>query len=157
MTMSEALTEGRDEAQRSAAALTGGVVFRAGGASYFLPATVASKVLPMPGVARVPGAPADLVGVALVEGEMVPVVAIGELDGRGSRRPPTTGRPRADNRPMLVCVLLGERVGLVGLEVLATGFFTPAEPEGVVYGEAVIPLFDVGAVVARLREGRWAV
>jgi chemotaxis signal transduction protein len=138
-------------------ALTGGVIFRVADARFFLPASVASKVLPMPGVARVPGAPTDLVGVALVEGEMVPVVAIGELDARGSRRPPSTSRPRADNRPMLVCDVLGERVGLVGLVILATGFFPPAEPEGVMHGDSVVPLFDVGAVVARLRQGRWAV
>ena len=138
-------------------ALTGGVIFRVADARYFLPAAVACKVLPMPGVARVPGAPTDLVGVALVEGEMVPVVAIGELDARGSRRPPTTSRPRADNRPMLVCFVHGERVGLVGLEILATGFFPPAEPEGVMHGDVAVPLFDVGAVVARLRESRWAV
>jgi chemotaxis signal transduction protein len=137
--------------------LAGGVVFRVGDARYFLPAAVACKVLPMPAVARVPGAPADLVGVALVEGETVPVVAVGELDGRGSRRPPSTSRPRADNRPLLVCNVMGERVGLVGLEILATGFFSPAGAEGVVHGDTVVPLFDVGAVVARLREGRWAV
>lgn len=139
------------------AAVAGGVIFRIVDARYFLPASVASKVLPMPRVARVPGAPADLVGVALVEGEMIPVVAIGELDARGSRRPPSTSRPRADNRPMLVCDVLGERVGLVGLEILATGFFPPAEPEGVMHGDTAIPLFDVGAVVARLRQGRWVV
>ena len=139
------------------AALAGGVIFRIADARYFLPASVASKVLPMPRVARVPGAPADLVGVALVEGEMIPVVAIGELDARGSRRPPSTNRPRADNRPMLVCDVLGERVGLVGLEILATGFFPPAEPEGVMHGDTAVPLFDVGAVVARLRQGRWVV
>jgi chemotaxis signal transduction protein len=138
-------------------ALTGGVVFRVADARFFLPASIASKVLPMPGVARVPGGPTDLVGVALVEGEMVPVVAIGDLDARGSRRPPSTGRARADNRPMLVCDVLGERVGLVGLEILATGFFPPAEPEGVMHGDTVVPVFDVGAVVARLRQGRWAV
>ena len=127
------------------AGLTGGVVFRVGEARYSsCPPPIACKVLPMPGVARVPGAPADLVGVALVEGEMVPVVAVGELDRRGSRRPPTTSRPRADNRPMLVCIVMGERVGLVGLEIVATGFFAPAEPEGVVHGDAAVPLFDVG-------------
>jgi chemotaxis signal transduction protein len=137
--------------------MTGGVVFRVGDAQFFLPATIAAKVLPMPGVARVPGAPVDLVGVALVEGEMVPVVAIGELDGRGSRRPPPTQRSRADNRPMLVCTYLGERVGLVGLEIVATGFFEATDPEHVEHGGAPAPLFDVGEVVARLREGRWAV
>jgi chemotaxis signal transduction protein len=138
--------------------LVGGVVFRVGDARYFLPAAVACKVLSMPDVARVPGAPTDLVGVALVEGETVPVVAVGELDGRGSRRPPSTNRPRADNRPMLVCDVMGERVGLVGLVILATGFFPPAEAaEGVVHGDTTVPLFDVVAVVARLRQGRWAV
>jgi chemotaxis signal transduction protein len=73
--------------------MKGGVVFRVAEARYFLPATTASKVLPMPGVARVPGAPADLVGVALVEGEMVPVVDIGG-DPPPSRRAVTTARPR---------------------------------------------------------------
>ena len=147
------------DAQHEVAATgpTGGVVFRVGEARYFLPAAVACKVLPMPDVARVPGAPTDLVGVALVDGETVPVVAIGELDRRGSRRPPATSRPRADNRPMLVCIVMGERVGLVGLEILATGFFATAEPAGVMHGDVAVPLFDVGAVVARLREGRWAV
>jgi len=135
----------------------GGVVFRIGDDRYFLPADVASKVLPMPGVARVPGAPPELVGVALVEGDMMPVVAVGDLDGRGSRRPASTSRGRADNRPMLVCVFMGERVGLVGLEILASGFFAPAEPAGVMHGDVAVPLFDVAAVVARLREGRWAV
>lgn len=137
--------------------MKGGVVFRVAEALFFLPATIVSKVLPMPGVARVPGAPEELVGVALVEGEMVPVVAIGELERRrGSRRPPGD-RPRADNRPMLVCTHLGERVGLVGLEIVATGNFESPDAEHVVHGGVVIPPFDVAAVVSRLREGRWAV
>jgi chemotaxis signal transduction protein len=136
--------------------MTGGVVFRVGAALFFLPATVATKVLPMPGLARVPGAPHDLVGVALVEGETVPVVAIGELDRRGARRP-KTDRPRSDNRPMLVCTHLGERVGLVGLEILATGMFDAPDPEHVVHEGVPVPSFDVAAVVGRLREGRWAV
>jgi chemotaxis signal transduction protein len=136
--------------------MKGGVVFRVAEARYFLPATTASKVLPMPGVARVPGAPADLVGVALVEGEMVPVVDIGG-DPPPSRRAVTTARPRTDNRPMLVCNCLGERVGLVGLEVLATGLFETADGESVVYEGQPAPLFDVGAVIGRLRDRRWAV
>ncbi len=127
----------------------GGVLFRVGEQLYFLPAAIATKVLPMPRVARVPGAPIALVGVALVDGEMVPVVAIGDLDARGSRRPPSGERPRADNRPMLVCTYLGERVGLVGLEIVATGRVGPQE--------ANAEVFDVGAVFSGLREHRWAV
>jgi chemotaxis signal transduction protein len=137
--------------------MTGGVVFRAGDALFFLPATIANKVLPMPGFARVPGAPEELVGVALVEGEMVPVVAVGPLETRGSRRPPSSERPRADNRPMLVCTYLGERIGLVGLEIVATGQFDATSPESVLHDGVPAVLFDVGAVASRLREGRWAV
>jgi chemotaxis signal transduction protein len=137
--------------------MKGGVVFRVADARYFLPATTASKVLPMPGVARVPGAPAALVGVALVEGEMVPVVDIGNVDTPPSRRAVTAARPRIENRPMLVCTCLGERVGLVGLEVVATGLFETTADESVLHEGLPAPLFDVAAVVGRLRESRWAV
>jgi chemotaxis signal transduction protein len=137
--------------------VTGGVLFRVGEELYFLPAQTAIKVLPMPRVARVPGAPVELVGVALVEGEMVPVVAIGDLDARGSRRPPPPDRPRADNRPMLVCTHLGERVGLVGLKIVATGRFESADPEQIEHDGVPAALFDVAAVFSRLREHRWAV
>lgn len=136
--------------------MKGGVVFRVAEARYFLPATTASKVLPMPGVARVPGAADDLVGIALVEGEMIPVVDIGD-EAPPSRRAVTPSRPRTDNRPMLVCTCLGERVGLVGLEVLATGLFETNDDESVVHEGIPAPLFDVGAVIGRLRESRWAV
>lgn len=136
--------------------MTGGVVFLVTDALFFLPATVATRILPMPGVARVPGGPHDLVGVALVEGEMVPVVAISQLDRRAVRRPKGE-TPRADSRPMLVCTYLGQRVGLVGLEVVATGIFDAVDAEHVVHGGTRAALFDVGAVVARLGAGRWAV
>ena len=146
--------------------MTGGVLFRVAEQLYFLPATIANKVLPMPGVARVPGAPEELVGVALVEGGMVPVVAIGDLDARGSRRPPPArsrddgsppARTRADNRPMLVCTYLGERIGLVGLEIVATGCFDSSDPSSIDHNGARAAPFDVGAVFSRLREHRWAV
>jgi chemotaxis signal transduction protein len=138
--------------------MTGGVVFRVADALFFLPATVANKVLPMPIVTRVPGAPHDLVGVALVEGETVPVVAVGLLERRASRRA-NNDRPRADNRPMLLCDYLGERVGLVGLEIIATGRFEAAgsPSDQVVHAGVRVSPFDVAAVVDRLREGRWAV
>jgi chemotaxis signal transduction protein len=129
--------------------VTGGVLFRIAERLYFLPAAIATKVMPMPRLARVPGAPAILVGVALVDGEMVPVVAVGDLDARGSRRPPPDGRARPDNRPMLVCTYLGERIGLVGLQVVATG---QVGPQG-----SGAEVFDVGSVFASLREHRWAV
>ena len=126
----------------------GGVFFRVAERLFFLPATIASKVLPMPGVAHVPGAPADLVGVALVQGEMIPVVSLSALE------PPALAHARTDHRPMLLCNYLGERVGLVGCEIVATGRFDSPAPE---HEGVRAELFDVGAVFDGLRAGRWAV
>lgn len=133
--------------------MVGGVVFRVGEELFFLPANIAHKVLPMPAVARVPGAPPDLVGVALVEGETLPVVAV--LPSIESRSH-ADRRHRSSHRPMLVCTFLGEKVALVGIEMVATGRFAPSD-DGVEHGGRRARTFDVGAVVARLREGRWAV
>lgn len=124
----------------------GGVVFRVGGELCFLPASMAMKVLPVPEMARVPGGPPELCGVALVEGSMIPVVDVN--DEPGGRR---TGA-------MLLCTAFGERLGLVGIDVVKTGSFEAADTAGAVDidGEKAHP-FDVGRVIARVREGRWAV
>ncbi len=119
--------------------MLGGVVFRVGAELFFLPATVAMRVVPMPPIGRVPGAPPELVGLALVDGEMVPVVGLG-----GSRS------------CMLVVSYLGERVGLVGIDVVATGRFEAMHDHAVHAGEHA-RLFDVSAVIARVRETHWAV
>jgi hypothetical protein len=59
---------------------------------------------------------------------------------------------------MLVCAVLGESVGLVGLEVVATGRFESGERAGEVKnGTETARTFDVAAVIAGVREGRWAV
>lgn len=81
----------------------GGVVFRASGELYFLPASVAVKVVPVPEIARVPGAPAELEGVALVDGQIVPVVA-----ASGAReRIDQAGKAPEVRGAMLVCSYLG--------------------------------------------------
>ena len=117
----------------------GGVVFRVDRELFFLPATVALRVAPVPQIGRVPGAPSDLVGLALFDGEMVPVVGVG--DARSS---------------MLVVQYLGERIGLVGIEVVATGRFATVH-DHVVHDDEHARLFDVSAVIARVRDTRWAV
>lgn len=119
--------------------MQGGVVFDVGEERFFLPATVAMRVVPVPPIGRVPGAPPELVGLALVDGEMVPVVAVG---------PSRTS--------MLVVSYLGERVGLVGIEAVATGRFETVH-DHVVHESEHARLFDVSAVIARVRETRWAV
>lgn len=122
----------------------GGVVFRTGEDLWFLPASVASEVVPVPEVARVPGAPEGLFGVAVHAGQAIPVVTLG-----------------SSRTCMLVCSYLGERVGLVGVEIEATGRF-PHYPGESVHGESVewrsrrARLYDVSMVVANVLGDRWA-
>jgi hypothetical protein len=119
--------------------MQGGVVFRVESELFFLPATVAQRVVPVPPIGRIPGAPPDLCGLALVEGEMIPVLAV--------------AGPRT---AMLVVQYLGERVGVVGVEVLATGRFE-TQHDHVVHAGEHARLFDVSAVLARVRDTRWVV
>lgn len=119
--------------------MVGGVVFRVGAELFFLPATVAMRVVPVPRIGRVPGGPPELVGLSLVDGEMIPVVAVG-----------------ASRSAMLVVSYLGERVGLVGVDLVASGRFEAVHDHAIHAGEHA-RLFDVSAVIARVRETRWAV
>jgi chemotaxis signal transduction protein len=121
-----------------------GLLVRINGALYLVPAAVALRVAPAPRVAPVPGAPPELMGVAMHEGSIVPVVA--------------TGSARTE---MIVCQHATELIGLVGAEIVGTvSFDTSAErPEILEHqGESVEPL-DVAAIYARVqsgaRPGRW--
>ncbi len=137
-----------------------GVVFRIAAEHWFLPATVAMKVMPMPEVARMPGGPPELRGVALVEGNMIPIV---DLDPLGA--PPSSLRdvriPREIKAPsskaMLVALVLGESVGLVGLDIVATGQFASDDGTTARWGDVTARPFDVVEAIAKVREGRWAV
>jgi len=117
----------------------GGVVFRVGEELFFLPATVAERIAPVPNMGRIPSAPPDLCGLALVDGEMIPIVALG-----GSRS------------AMLVITYLGDRLGIVGVDVVATGRFETLHDHVLHQGEHA-RLFDVAAVVARVRDIHWLV
>ena len=137
----------------------GGVVFRVGGELWFLPASIAMKVMPIPEMAEVPGGPLELRGVALVDGNMIPVVdALDEPWGRLERLERRTAPHSNHKEAMLVCAVLGETLGLVGIDVVATGRFEQGESAGEVKHDTEIArTFDVAALVARVREGRWAV
>jgi hypothetical protein len=126
------------------AARRGGVVLRVDGELRFVAAPTALRVAPAPRTTPVPGSPPELVGIAVHEGHVVPVVAVGTLRGE-----------------MLVCQHAGELVGIVGGEVVRTGVFdvVPDRPDLVeVGGEHARPL-DIAAVYARVqagaRPGRW--
>jgi formylmethanofuran dehydrogenase subunit C len=114
----------------------GGLVLRVDGELRFLPATLAAQVAPAPRVTAVPGAPADLLGIAMHEGTIVPVVAIGAARG-----------------DMVVCQYAGELVGLLGGEVVRAGRFEPVLGRADlvhVEGELARQL-DVGALYARVQ------
>jgi hypothetical protein len=119
----------------------GGIVLADGERAYFVPAELAQKVVPTPQVARVPGAHADLVGIAQVEGVVVPVVAIGQ----GPRN------------AMLVVEYKGEPIGLVGADVLATGAFEAAgDGASVRHDGRIAKPLDLASIYARLQAGSWA-
>jgi hypothetical protein len=119
----------------------GGIVLADGERRLFVPAAVAQKVVPVPEVARVPGAHADLVGIAQVDGVVLPVVTIGNA-----------GRPA-----MLVVNYMGEPIGLVGASVVATGEFEAAgDGASVRHDGRVVKPLDLAAIYARLQAGSWA-
>jgi hypothetical protein len=124
----------------------GAVLLRVDGALFYLPASVALRITLAPRVTPVPGAPPELVGVALHQGVVVPVVSIGP-----------------SRTEMVLCQHAGELMGLLGGEVVRTGSFqVPADRADAVLheGQRARPL-DVSAIYARVqsgsRPGRWGV
>ncbi len=119
---------------------------RVDGALQFVPAAVALAITPAPEITRVPGAPQALLGAALHDGDVVPVVGIGTADGQERRG------------AMLVCSYLGEKVGLLGATIVSTGLFEadPVVADAVrVDGETARAL-DLAALYARVQGEGWA-
>ena len=116
----------------------GGVALRVGGELRYLPAALALKVTHAPRITPVPGAPEELVGIAVHDGVVLPVLAIGP-----------------DRGEMVVCQHAGELLGVVGGSVVRTGSFEVVgdRPELVrVDGETARPL-DVASLYARVQAG----
>ena len=123
----------------------GGIVLRVESVPVFLPAAIVVQVATAPRVTRVPSAPPGLLGIALHEGEILPVVSLGSHDG-----------------PMVVCNYQGERVGLVGAEVLHVGLLEAQgeHEESVAYEGRRVFVLDLAPIYAQIRgvswAGRWA-
>jgi purine-binding chemotaxis protein CheW len=107
----------------------GGLVLLVDGHRMFIPATVALKVARVPTVTRVPGAPPELLGIALHEGAVVPIIALG-----------------AARSAMVVCSFAGEKVGLVGGDVVETGLCDTT-------GTRVV---DLASTFAKIQAGGWS-
>lgn len=119
----------------------GGVLLRLDGALWFVPASVALSLAPAPQVARVPGAPPTLLGIALQDGEVLPVIALGPV-----------------HHAMIVCSYLGEKIGLVGGEIVGTGLF-PVDADAVDavrFGDERARSLDVASIYARVQGEGWA-
>jgi len=119
----------------------GGLLLRVGGELFFLPASLTVSIDPAPAVERVPGAPAEMLGIAAHGGEILPVVALGEA-----------------REGMVVCRWATELLGLVGATIVGAGVFEAVD-DGVEHvsflGERARTL-DVAGIYARLQGGAWA-
>jgi hypothetical protein len=118
----------------------GAVVLRVEGETMFIPAGVALEVTSMPRVTTIAGAPSELLGIALHEGSIVPVLSVGSARTR-----------------MVLCTYLGEPVGVTGGDVLHVGLLPSAGEHGelVVHHGRPARLLDVGALYARVQAGSW--
>jgi hypothetical protein len=121
----------------------GGVLLRIDGTLHFVPASVALAISPAPEITRVPGAPEQLLGVALHDGDVVPVIAIGAARGA-----------------MLVCSYLGEKLGFMGADIEGTGLYEPDgdgdKRDAVRHrGESARSL-DIATLYARVQGEGWA-
>ncbi|MGO8995211.1 MAG: chemotaxis protein CheW [Polyangiaceae bacterium] len=127
----------------------GGVILRLDGALYFVPASVALAITSVPEIARVPGAPEALLGAALHDGDVVPVVSIGK---------PGVDRAMLGDGSMLVCSYLGEKVGLLGASIVATGLYEvdPAAADSVRHEGETARTLDLSAIYARVQGEGWA-
>jgi len=116
-------------------------VFLVDGEVRFLPAASVVCVVVMPLVTPVPGGPPELLGIALHDGTILPVLTVG-----------------AARREMLVCQWAGEIIGVVGVEVVSTGFFAAAsgQPDTFDYEGRLARPLDLGALYDGVQGARRA-
>jgi len=115
---------------------TAGVLLLVDGEPRFLAASAVLRVAAMPPVTRVPGAPPELLGIALDGGAILPVLALGPA-----------------LREMVVCQHEGELLGIVGAAVVRTGLFdvVPGSADEVVHEGRPAPRLDLAALCAAVR------
>jgi hypothetical protein len=106
-----------------------GLLVRAGGEVGFVPATTARSVVPLPPLSPVANTPLLM---ALVNGRVVPVVALGSPTG-----------------VLVLCELDDEPIGFSGLEVTRVGAFEETE-RGVLVDGRVVPELDLPGALRSL-------
>jgi hypothetical protein len=126
----------------------GGLLLRVRGELLFVPAHVAISIDPAPAVLRVPGAPAEMLGIAVRAGEVLPVISLGD----------------EDRRSMVVCrytpelSAARELIGLVGAVVVTAGSFEiePDSGDHVTFMGERARTLDLAILYGRLQGGAWA-
>ena len=119
--------------------LRGGLVMTLEDKRFFLGADVAQKLAPRPQITHLPGSPPGLLGLALHEGAIVPVLDVGP--GRGA---------------MIVCLYRGEHLGVLGADSIVTGVYDrDADGAGVVFEGEKVPPLDLEALYARVHSAAW--
>ena len=114
-----------EEAHADRASRRSGIVVERDNRRYFVPAEIAKKLISEPTVTPVPGA--DF-GMALVSGQVVPVVGLGKSSGA-----------------LLICEVEGEVLAVAGVAPQKSGFFEAA-PGGVRIDGQIVADLDVSAM-----------
>lgn len=112
-------------------ATRGGLLMRSDQGLRFIPADVAQNLVPEPEISDVPGTG---VGMALVGGEVLPILPLGSNAGA-----------------VVVCEVRGERIAFSGLSPEAAGFFE-ALPGGVRVGKELVPELDLSEVRSQVEK-----
>lgn len=107
-----------------------GLLVRRGSERLFIPAHVARHLVPLPRLSRVPW---DTVQMALVGGQVVAVVELGEPSGL-----------------LVLCEISGQSVALSGLSAERAGFW-PESGTGVRVDDAVVPALDLASALAQFQ------
>jgi hypothetical protein len=110
-----------------------GLLVRRGEQLAFLPANVARSLVPLPRLSQIPW---DSAQMALVGGEVVAVLALGEASGQ-----------------LLLCELDGQAVALSGLWAERVGFW-PVSESGVSVDGVSVPALDLGAALREFQSDR---
>jgi hypothetical protein len=107
-----------------------GLLVRRGGERLFIPASIARHLVPSPRLSKVPW---DTAQMALVGGEVVAIVELGDPSG-----------------VLVLCDIAGQSVALSGLFAERAGFW-PASGNGVRVDDADVPALDLAAELARFQ------
>jgi len=110
-----------------------GLLVQHGGELAFLPASVARWILPLPRLTKVPW---DSAQMALVGGEVVAVLRLGEPSGE-----------------LVLCELDGQAVALSGLYAHRVGFW-PSSETGIEVDGIDIPMLDLSEALKEFRSSR---